>query len=352
MKFENLLPDYIKYENLEFWANGTTALYSILFKLRNNSETIIINDSTCLQVILPCIWLKFKIKFLDISKDNLQPDIDKINFKELSADIFIWVHQYGFVSNLKNLKRSCDKNNIVLIEDACQTFPLKTNNNNCCKYGHFSICSFGSGKLFNTELGGGISFGHHSRVDTLIKKKQVLNFSNTKNNYVGLEFNELYNKFFTLEGDLFTKYFKKYIFSLKPEMFIKDISNAQIDQIENRLENYKNIIEIRLNNYNLFKNLNLPDGWRFLKLPQGCIPWRIILISDNDCTKIFKKIISSQTLISSWYPSLNFCLNGYEVAAKFTPNSLSLSNKLLNIWCDESADNFYYQRIINNLSDK
>ena len=63
------------------------------------------------------------------------------------------------------------------------------------------------------------------KVDALIKKKQVLNFSNIKNNYVGVEFNELYNKFFSLEGNLFTKYFKIY-FSLKPEMFIKDISNA------------------------------------------------------------------------------------------------------------------------------
>ena len=350
MQLDKLLPDYIGNQKFDFWANGTTALYSILLKLRNNSETIVLNDATCLQVILPCIWLKYKIKFLDISKDTLQPKLDKINFEDLSPDIIIWVHQYGFVSDLKNLKSICDKNNVVLIEDACQSFPLKSNNNNCCKYGHYSICSFGSGKLFGSNIGGGISFGKHDRANNSITKKQILNSFNIKNTLPDLEFNKIYNNFFSLENKLFSKLFKEYISSIKPETYIKDISNLQIYQIEKTLENYKKIIEIRLSNYNFFRSLNLPDGWRVLILPNNCIPWRIILISDNDCSKIFKEILSSKIPISSWYPSLNYCLNGYEIASKYTPNSLSLSNKLLNIWCNEYANKSYYNKIINYIS--
>ena len=343
----SILPDYINLDTVKFWSSGTAALYSILLSLRHSCKKVLVTDSTCFQVILPCIWLNYEIKLIDISIKNLQIDKKKLYSLMKSGDIIIWVHQYGYISNLSQLRIDCDKNNIVLIEDACQSFPSKKYNNNCGAFGHFGICSFGEGKIVSTKNGGGLSFGYHEKsvnnsLFTKSFRKKIKPFNHS--------FNYIYNNYFSKDPKKFQELIIKYINSIDYLLHTKNATRTQVNEI-NEIISFSDKLNIsRIDNYlyflDSFKN---KSNFDILYLPENCAPWRIIIRSNHSVMKIFYQLLEQNLNISSWYPSLSLCIYGEKFSKENTPNSFQISDKLLNLWCDETIGKSYYKKIIEQI---
>ena len=343
------LPEYLQEKKIEYWGNGTSAIYSILKRIRWKCKTILITDSTCFQVILPCIWLDYEIKFIDISSFSLQAE-KKLIYQLLSSiDVVIWVHQYGYVSNICRLRKLCDDNNVVLIEDACQSFPCKYLNNNCGKFGHFVIYSFGKGKIISTPNGGGLMIGSHPYLDNSYSKFKIISDIKTKKLNAEFDFNFIYNNYFNSNIAKFSSEFRRNLLLIDPNKVISIMSNKQHNQIIKVLSICEETIADRYYKYKNFLTIELPNNWRVLRLPDHCVPWRIILISKCNSFETLRDILKVNTRISSWYPSLTLCLHGENASRNYVPNSFNLSNKLLNIYCDEESTIDYFNELISLL---
>ena len=92
----------------------------------------------------PIHQLGFKINFVDISLDTLNIDTDKIEkaiTKKTSA--IMAINLLGNASNFKKLNQICKKNNLILIEDNCESLGAKDTMGRFCgtigKLGTFSF---------------------------------------------------------------------------------------------------------------------------------------------------------------------------------------------------------------------
>lgn len=135
------------------------AVYSLLLsgKLRNNK--IIVPAVSWVTTVTPAIQLGMTPIMCECDKDNLGLDINHLKtiIKEESPSAIILVHVLGFPNHMKEILDLCKENDILLIEDTCESIGSEYDNKKLGTFGDLSTFSFYFGHHMSTIEGGMIS---------------------------------------------------------------------------------------------------------------------------------------------------------------------------------------------------
>ena len=149
-EFRYLIKNYIGIKDLTFTSSGTHAL-SAIFEIINlkKGDEVILPSYVCESVMIEILKRDAVPIFCEIdnwvSNENLITE--KVNSK---TKAIIIVHLFGIECTFERLKDL----GIPIIEDCCQSFGLKINNQTTGSIGDFSFFSFHPTKCLTTGEGG------------------------------------------------------------------------------------------------------------------------------------------------------------------------------------------------------
>lgn len=155
-EFEELIRQYTGAKYVISVFNGTVALYCIL-KYYNFSleDEVVVPDLTYIATYNSVLWTNAKPILCDVNKETCCMDVeslDKVVTKNTKA--ILPVHLYGNHCNMNEICNWAKKRNIVVLEDAAQSFGTKYDGIHSGLFGDSSIFSFYGNKIFTTSEGG------------------------------------------------------------------------------------------------------------------------------------------------------------------------------------------------------
>ncbi len=123
-------------------------------KLKNNK--IVVPQISWSTTIFPAMQLGLQPILCDCNLDNLGIDLE--SFKEIirkeNPAAIILVHVLGFDSNIKEIVKLCKENDILVVEDTCESLGSQVDNKNLGTFGLASSFSFYFGHHISTIEGG------------------------------------------------------------------------------------------------------------------------------------------------------------------------------------------------------
>lgn len=272
-KFESLFAKKIGTKYAVAVNSGSSAnllaLQSLIdiYKLKKNDE-VIIPASTFATVAMPIIQLGLKPVYCDIELSNLNLSIKEIK-KAISkrTKIIMPVHTLGMPSDMIEIKKIAKKNNLLILEDCCESHGAAIRKKKVGSWGDVSAYSFFVAHNITTIEGGMIltnnlkvykkclSLREFGRIEqSNIVFKRYISIGNLKNYDKRYVFESLgYNMRMTdLQGGLGVIQTKK-----MDALNKRRIKNAKYlrNLILNKLNKYFNIVEEKkdyLNTYYTF----------------------------------------------------------------------------------------------------
>jgi perosamine synthetase len=154
--FENKINDYIGTKYCKVFNSGGSALHALMkaYGLREGDE-IIVPSFTFIATAYAPLYVNAKPIFADVEEETFGLDPEDVERKITSKTrAVIPIHYGGFPCNIKALKEICEENDILLIEDAAESFGAKYNGKSIGGFGDSSIFSFCQNKIFTTSEGG------------------------------------------------------------------------------------------------------------------------------------------------------------------------------------------------------
>lgn len=163
IEFENLWSKWLGCKYSVFVNSGSSAnlaaIYSLMLsgKLKNNK--IIVPAVSWVTTVTPAIQLGLTPIMCDCDINNLGLDINHL--KQLIIDenpsAIILVHVLGFPNHMSEIIKLCKDNDIILIEDTCESIGSKYDDKHLGTFGDLSTFSFYFGHHMSTIEGGMIS---------------------------------------------------------------------------------------------------------------------------------------------------------------------------------------------------
>ena len=139
-------------------ASGTSAIH-LAVKLAGikPGEKVFCSDVTFAASVNPIIYEKGEPIFIDSEYDtwNMDPNALKKAF-ELYPDTkyVILVHLYGTPAKLDEIKKICDDNGAILIEDSAESLGSTYKGKHTGSFGNYGIISFNGNKIITGSSGG------------------------------------------------------------------------------------------------------------------------------------------------------------------------------------------------------
>ena len=156
--FENKLAEHLKVKYALALPNCTLSIYAALQALDiNYNDEVIVPNLTHASSIYPILMSGAKIKVYDFYPNTYNCNIESL--KKLitpKTKILLACYLYGMPLNIEEIKKFCDENNIILIEDAAQAFGTKINGKYAGTFGDIGCLSFNDTKMLRLGEGGAI----------------------------------------------------------------------------------------------------------------------------------------------------------------------------------------------------
>lgn len=148
------LKDFLKVNHLLFVTNGTVAIQMAIKALDLKGE-IITTPFSFIATTSCIVWENCKPVFVDIDKNSLNIDADKIeaSITEKTSAILA-THVYGNPCDVEKIERIAKKYNLKVIYDAAHAFGVEINGRSIFDYGDISTCSLHATKLYHSTEGG------------------------------------------------------------------------------------------------------------------------------------------------------------------------------------------------------
>jgi len=251
-KFEKKLSKYLNNKNILAVSDLSSAIYLILknLNLKKNDEVISISYN-CLSSTAPILkaglkplWCDIKTNYPEISLDHCQKIITK------KTKVLILYYIGGYVQNPLAVKKFCQKNNLIFIEDVNCGLGSKYKNKKLGCFGNYSVFSFYPNRILSSINGGAISFPSSKKLKKIRKEinyginKKNVNSKNlvTNNNIKNIGF---FNKFLNLSASIANKNFntlnsKISLIKKNKKFFDLNINNRYIKKIQN-IESYDSV---------------------------------------------------------------------------------------------------------------
>ncbi|OQY05514.1 MAG: aminotransferase DegT [Bacteroidetes bacterium 4572_117] len=172
-RFEQMVAEYSGAKYAIATVNGTAALHIalLLAGVKNNDE-VITQPLTFIATANAINYCNAKSVFVDVDKENMGLSAEKLieflnEFAEMKDDGFCYnktskrrikacvpMHTFGHPVKIDEIKKVCDKYNIVLIEDSAESPGSKYKGKHTGTFGELGILSFNGNKTITTGGGG------------------------------------------------------------------------------------------------------------------------------------------------------------------------------------------------------
>lgn len=156
--FEQKLSKYLNVPYAIALPNCTLSIYTALQVLGiEYGDEVIVPNLTHASSIYPILMSGGKIKVFDFEPNSYYYDLDSI--KKLitpNTKFFLACYLYGMPLNIEEVKKICEENNIILIEDVAQAFGTKVNGKYAGTFGKIGCYSFNDTKMLRIGEGGAI----------------------------------------------------------------------------------------------------------------------------------------------------------------------------------------------------
>lgn len=308
-----------------FTGNATTAIYLILKSMFDKKEKILFPAITCTAPINAALYSGHDVIFSDINLENYT--FEKSDFKKkiekYDVKAVVLTHIYGNRCDDNCIKDICKKKNILLIEDAAQSY----------YFGEYdvSVMSFGHSKILEAGFGGAIFTDRKDIYDRILEEKLCINkirkerideiFSNYRIEYYNVkEYSIFKHEFYEKILKLQKKYMEKFIFLTEENYKILDVIENLEENIKKRSEK-KYLYQKMLTEKNIIKpKLSEKEGL-----------WRYSFLYNGDKELLLREVRRKGIDISDWYMNMS---NIYSNKNKLK-NADVVENKIVNLWLDE-----------------
>ncbi len=173
-KFENAFAKKQERKYAVFVSSGSSANLVLIQSLLNlnwfkKGDTIGVSSLTWPTNVMPLIQLGLKVLFLDceIKTINVSPDILKRKIKNLNG-LFL-TNVLGFSDYIETIANLCKKNNIIFLEDNCESLGSRMGGNLLGNFGLAATFSFFVGHHLSTIEGGMIVTDNSELYHMLLK---------------------------------------------------------------------------------------------------------------------------------------------------------------------------------------
>ncbi|EGQ0278757.1 UDP-N-acetylbacillosamine transaminase [Campylobacter coli] len=161
-RFEESVKDYAQCENALALNSATAALHLALRVAGVEQDDIVLASSfTFIASVAPICYLKAKPVFIDCDETfNIDIDLLKLAIKESEKKpkALILTHLYGNAAKMDEIVQICEKENIILIEDAAEALGSFYKGRALGTFGEFGAYSYNGNKITTTS-GGGMLIG-------------------------------------------------------------------------------------------------------------------------------------------------------------------------------------------------
>ncbi|EHD0308965.1 UDP-N-acetylbacillosamine transaminase [Campylobacter coli] len=161
-RFEESVKDYAQCENALALNSATAALHLALRVAGVEQDDIVLASSfTFIASVAPICYLKAKPVFIDCDETfNIDIDLLKLAIKEREKKpkALILTHLYGNAAKMDEIVQICEKENIILIEDAAEALGSFYKGRALGTFGEFGAYSYNGNKIITTS-GGGMLIG-------------------------------------------------------------------------------------------------------------------------------------------------------------------------------------------------
>lgn len=254
------------------------------------------------------------------------------------------VNLYGQRPNYQEIYALCKKQNILLIEDACQGWSPNT----IGKDVDVVLMSFGSKKPFDSN-GGGLGITNNREVfDRICENVQSILFTdNDKIQSLGFFYNKMYYMLQdwgkTTEGA--QKNFAGFHEILK-ELYFKDMKGVDpkliLTSLLNFKENFRSRFVMAKKYEEFFAMTNIFEC--FMELEADVGPWRYgVLFKGQNRERFMSTLRDKDIDVSSWYPSLEKL--GFDNGGLELKNAHQFGEQIVNFWVSDISNEKFSQSL-------
>lgn len=255
IEFEELWSKWIGCKYSVFVNSGSSAnllmIYALLelFNLRN--KKIVVPSLAWATDLSPVIQLGLEPIIVDINLDNLSVDIEHLKeiFEREKPSALLLVSVLGLSPEMDKIKDLCEKYDVILLEDNCESQGTKFNDVKLGNFGLMSSFSTYFGHTMSTIEGGMICTNEKEVYDIL---KQLRSHGWDRDLDIKRQ-NELRDKW---NVDDFSALYTFYV----PGFNVRSTDLQATLGIE-QLKKVDNMIDIRNKNFNIFKNRLSEHMW-------------------------------------------------------------------------------------------
>ena len=262
LEFEKKWSEWLGVKYSVFVNSGSSAnlaaIYSLLLsgKLKNNK--IVVPAVSWVTTVTPTIQLGMEPIMCDCNIDNLGLDINHLKeiIKNNNPSVIILVHVLGIPNHMDEILKLCKENDILLIEDTCESIGSKYNDKLLGTLGDLSTFSFYFGHHMSTIEGGMISTNDEDLYHILLSIRSHgwdRDLPKEKQNSLREKYGV--DKF----RSLYTFYYPG--FNLRSTDLQAYIGLGQLEKLDMIVENRnKNFIRYKNEIKNTFWNVSEPEG--------------------------------------------------------------------------------------------
>lgn len=163
VEFEKKWSEWLGVKYSVFVNSGSSAnlagIYSLILSERMRNKKIVVPAVSWVTTVTPAIQLGLEPIMCDCDEDNLGLNIGHLNqiIKDENPSAIILVHVLGIPNHLDEIITLCKENDILLIEDTCESIGSMYDNKKLGTFGDLSTFSFYFGHHMSTIEGGMIS---------------------------------------------------------------------------------------------------------------------------------------------------------------------------------------------------
>jgi len=262
LEFEKKWSEWLGVKYSVFVNSGSSAnlaaIYSLLLsgKLKNNK--IVVPAVSWVTTVTPVIQLGMEPIMCDCDIDNLGLDINHLKeiIKNNKPSAIILVHVLGIPNHMDEILKLCKENDILLIEDTCESIGSKYNDKLLGALGDLSTFSFYFGHHMSTIEGGMISTNDEDLYHILLSIRSHgwdRDLPKEKQNFLREKYGV--DKF----RSLYTFYYPG--FNLRSTDLQAYIGLGQLEKLDMIVKNRnKNFIRYKNEIKNTFWNVSEPEG--------------------------------------------------------------------------------------------
>lgn len=155
-KLEQRTKEYLGAEYTFAFNSGRSAFLAILEGLGfEKGSEVLVQGFTCNALVNPVVWSSLKPVYVDIKEKTLNMDPADLRRKITPKSRAVIVqHTFGQPAELEEIKKVCEKRNLILVEDCAHSLGAEYKGRKVGTFGKASFFSFGRDKIISSVYGG------------------------------------------------------------------------------------------------------------------------------------------------------------------------------------------------------